>query len=92
MTKNNLIELLVEKNHFETKASAERCVNFVLDTMKDKLTSGEIVDLYGFGKFEITERAEKKGRNPKTGEEILIPAKKAVKFKSAKALKDSINK
>lgn len=91
MTKNNLIELLVEKNHFETKASAERCINFVLDTMKAELSTGNEVDLYGFGKFKIADRAEKKGRNPKTGEEITIPAKKAVKFSPAKALKESIN-
>lgn len=91
MTKKELIELMFEKNFFETKKKTEECLNFILDTAKEKLVAGEEVDLYGFGKFEVVERAEKNGRNPSTGEAIVIPAKKAVKFKTAKALKDSIN-
>lgn len=91
MTKKELIELMFEKNFFETKKKAEECLNFVLDTTKEKLVAGEEVDFYGFGKFEVVVRAEKNGRNPSTGEAIVIPSKRAVKFKSAKALKDSIN-
>ena len=57
----------------------------------DKLASGDKIQLNGFGSFEVTKRAVREGHNPATGEKIKIPAKNVVKFKAAKALKDSIN-
>jgi DNA-binding protein HU-beta len=57
----------------------------------DKLTSGDKIQLNGFGSFEVTKRAAREGHNPATGQKIKIPAKNVVKFKAAKALKDSIN-
>ena len=61
-----------------------------MDVVKDALVNGDKVALTGFGTFEVAERAARKGRNPKTGEEILIPASKAPKFKAGKALKDAV--
>ena len=59
--------------------------------VSDALTSGDRVQLIGFGTFETVERAERKGHNPKTKEEITIPASTSVKFKAGKALKDAVN-
>lgn len=70
--------------------AAEATVNTVFDTIKAKLESGESVEIYGFGKFEIVSKPARKGRNPKTGEEIEIAAKDAVKFKAAKALSEAV--
>lgn len=59
--------------------------------VSDALTSGDRVQLVGFGTFETVERVERKGHNPKTKEEITIPASTSVKFKAGKALKDAVN-
>ena len=62
-----------------------------LATIEEALVKGEEVSFLGFGKFEVTERAARTCRNPQTGEEMKVEAKKAVKFKAGKALKDAIN-
>ena len=63
----------------------------VIGVVSDALTSGDRVQLIGFGTFETVERSERKGHNPKTKEEITIPASTSVKFKAGKALKDAVN-
>lgn len=73
-----------------TMVAAETTVNTVFETIKNRLEAGEVVDIYGFGKFEIVAKSARKGRNPKTGEEIEIAAKNAVKFKAAKALSEAV--
>jgi len=70
---------------------AEAALNGLLDSITETLQSGDDVSLIGFGTFKVSERAERKGRNPKTGEEITIPACKAVKFTAGKALKEGAN-
>jgi DNA-binding protein HU-beta len=90
MTKKELIERLVEKEAFTTKAHAERTVNAMLEVITNALATGEKIDLYGFGKFEIVERTARTGRNPKTGEIIEIPAKNSVKFKASRTLNELI--
>ena len=57
----------------------------------DSLANGETLELKGFGTFKITERAERQGRNPKTGETLTIPATKSPTFKAGKAFKDAVN-
>ncbi len=74
-----------------SKADAGEAITAVFDVLKGALTQGNKVSLFGFGTFETTERAARTGRNPRTGEEITIPASKAVKFKAAKGLKDAVN-
>lgn len=66
-------------------------VDAVLEVIQNTLADGENVHLVGFGNFEVVERNERIGRNPKTGEETIIPASKAVKFKAGKNLKAIVN-
>lgn len=84
MTKKELVAKLVEKEVFKTKVDAEDKVEAMLETIGEALKAGEEVSFLGFGKFEVVQKAERLGRNPKTGEEIKIPAKKVVKFKAGK--------
>lgn len=86
MKKKEFADLLAEKGVFEFKNEAEAKVNTILDVMKEViLTEGEL-SFVGWGKFEIVDRAERKGRNPNTGETMVIPAKKVVRFKPGKVL------
>ena len=73
-----------------TKKDAEKAVNAAVAAMSDALKGGEKIAISGFGTFEVHERAEHKGRNPRTKEEITIPASRTVAFKAGKALKDAV--
>ena len=74
-----------------TKKGAKDAVNYVFETIAKHLSDGEKVRIDGFGIFEVRERAERKGRNPQTGETITITAKKSPAFKAGKGLKDKVN-
>ncbi|MFP4013858.1 MAG: HU family DNA-binding protein [Chitinispirillaceae bacterium] len=87
MNKGELIEA-VAQDIGESKAVAEKAVNSILNTIKANVNEG--VNLIGFGTFQVSERAARTGRNPKTGEEIKIEASKTVRFKPGKAFKDSL--
>ncbi|WP_294707391.1 HU family DNA-binding protein [uncultured Fusobacterium sp.] len=91
MTKKDFAKILFETGAFPSKAEAERKVELFLATIENTLASGEELNFIGWGKFEVVERAERIGRNPKTGEEIKIEAKKTVKFKPGKTLVDKVN-
>ena len=73
-----------------TKADAERAYEAFVDAIVSALKKGKEVSIPGLGKFMVTKRAARKGRNPATGEEIKLPAAKVPKFKAAKALKDAV--
>lgn len=91
MNKNELVKAVVsEKSHF-TQAEVAEIVDTVMDVIKATVASGERVNLVGFGAFECVERAERSGRNPQTGEEIVIAAFKSPKFKPSKGFKDAVN-
>ena len=90
MTKTELISAMSEKSEL-TKVDTEKALKAFIDTVTEELKNGGKVQLVGFGTFEVTERAERQGRNPKTGEAITIPASKSPKFKAGKALKDIVN-
>lgn len=92
MTKKEFVELYFEKGGFETKIETERKMKAFLETVEEALVKGEEVIFTGWGKWEVVEKAERVGRNPKTGEEVVIPAKKAIKFKAGKALEEKVNK
>ena len=66
-------------------------VEATIKAIQDAVIAGEKVQLIGFGTFEVAERAERQGRNPKTGEAMTIAASKAPKFKAGKAFKDAVN-
>lgn len=91
MNKADLIAAIAAKTG-ETKKSAEASVNAFVDVITESLVKGDKVQLVGFGSFEVRKRADRKGRNPQTKEEIKIPASKAPVFKAGKALKDLVNK
>ena len=90
MNRTELISAMSEKSEL-TKVDTEKALKAFIDTVTEELKNGGKVQLVGFGTFEVTERAERNGRNPKTGEAITIPASKSPKFKAGKALKDIVN-
>ena len=90
MNKTELIDSMAAKTGL-TKKNAEAALNAFVETVSEELTMGEKVSLVGFGTFEVSERAEREGRNPQTGETMKIAASKAPKFKAGKALKDQVN-
>ena len=90
MNKNELITAMSEKANM-SKVDTEKALKAFIDTVTEELKNGGKVQLVGFGTFEVAERAERQGRNPKTGETITIPASKSPKFKVGKAFKDVVN-
>lgn len=90
MNKNDLIATVADGAAL-SKADSERAVNAVFDAITNSLKSGQTVRLVGFGTFSVSQRKASKGRNPKTGEPMDIPASMQAKFKAGKGLKDAIN-
>ena len=90
MNKNELISAMASNANMK-KIDAEKALKAFIDTVTDELKNGGKVQLVGFGSFEVAERAARKGRNPKTSEEIMIPASKSPRFKAGKVLKDIVN-
>jgi integration host factor subunit alpha len=90
MTKSDMVEKIYEKIGFSKKESAE-LVEMVFDIIKSTLESGEKIKIAGFGNFVVKEKADRRGRNPQTGEEIVISARKILTFKPSQVLKASIN-
>ena len=89
MTKTELVDKMA-KDAKVTKAAAAKALDSFDDGVKKSLKKGEKVTLIGFGTFSVTQRKARKGRNPQTGKEIKIPARKAPKFAAGKALKDGV--
>lgn len=89
MNKTDLITAIAEKTEL-TKVQSEKALVAFMETVKEELVKGEKVQLVGFGNFEVTERAERQGRNPSTGESMVIAASKSPKFKAGKVLKDAV--
>mgnify|MGYP000000897781 FL=1 len=89
INKKDLAEKLAEEFGC-SKKDATAYVQFVFDTVADTLKDSGTVDVFGFGKFSISERAARTGINPATKEKIEIAASKSVKFKASKALKDAV--
>ena len=87
MTKAELIERVSEKVNGLTKRQTEIIVNTVFDHIRDTLVKGEKLEIRGFGSFRIRERRMREGRNPKTGETVLVPSKKVPFFKAGKEMK-----
>ena len=90
MNKNDLISSVAETSGL-TKADAGRAVDGVFDSIASALSSGDDVRIVGFGSFSVANRAASTGRNPRTGEEIQIPASKQPKFKAGAPLKSAVN-
>lgn len=90
MNKTELIAVVAEKAEL-SKKDAERAINAFTDTVSEELVKGGKLQIVGFGTFEVSERAAREGRNPKTGEAMPIAASRSPKFKAGKALKDMLN-
>lgn len=90
LTKADIIEVIQSKNDLTVKQVAD-LVEKIIESMKDTLVSGEDVLISGFGKFCVKNKAERKGRNPATGEDQMLPARKVVTFKCSSKLRAKIN-
>lgn len=86
MTKAELVNEVAQKADI-TKAKAEKAVNAVFEALAESLKKKERTIIPGFGTFTVSKRKERKGRNPQTGKEIMIPAKTVAVFRPAKELK-----
>ena len=90
-TKSDLVNAVAEANGFPQNKSAE-IVETLIDLIKTKLAGGEDVLISGFGKFCVKKKRERRGRNPATGEEMILAARRVVTFKCSGQLRDKINK
>jgi DNA-binding protein HU-beta len=90
VNKNDLVERLAEE-HELTKVFARELVESVFSMIATAASRGEEVQLFGFGRFKVSERAARKGRNPQTGETVKIAASKSLKFTPARSLKADLN-
>jgi DNA-binding protein HU-beta len=90
MTKAELVKTLKEQAHLTTNAQADAAYDSLFAIIAGALKNGDTVAVSGFGSFKTVQRKARKGRNPRTGKEIQIPASKAVKFTPGKALKESL--
>ena len=91
MTKADIIEQIYEKVGFSKKESAD-IVELVFDIIKDTLERGEKIKISGFGNFVVRAKRPRIGRNPQTGEEIEISARKVLTFRPSQVLKAALNK
>ena len=90
MTKSSLINLIGQQLHL-TRKDAELAVNTVFDSISHSLEHGNRVELRGFGSFGLKERRSREGRNPKTGERVMVDAKRVLFFKAGKALRERVD-
>ncbi|MDW7709499.1 MAG: integration host factor subunit alpha [Deferrisomatales bacterium] len=90
MTKSDIVEAIHQRVGFSKKRSSE-VVALVLDLVKEALETGEKVKISGFGNFELRRKEPRKGRNPQTGEEIVITERQVLTFKPSQVLKDRLN-
>lgn len=90
LTKADLIEMVYQLNDFTKRESAD-LVAMVFETMKETLASGTKIKISGFGNFEVRTKNPRPGRNPQTGEEIMIDGRRILKFKPSQILKESLN-
>jgi len=88
--KSDIVDIVYEKMGL-SKAEAAQAVEAIFDVVKDILSKGEKVQIVRFGSFHILNKKERIGRNPKTGEEIMISPRKVLTFKSSQILRDAVN-
>jgi integration host factor subunit alpha len=90
LTKQTIIEKISEKNN-SSPSEAKDTIEHLLEIMKSTLGSGENIMISGFGKFQVKEKPSRKGRNPATGEELILEKRRIVTFRCAGGLRDRIN-
>lgn len=92
MTRSELVEKLSQKFGTLPKRDVEKAVDIIFDEITTTLAKGGRVELRGFGAFSVRKRAERMGRNPRTGEKVSVPEKSVPFFKAGKGLKERLNK
>ena len=90
MTKQDLVSKMAEDAGISKKAAEDALSSFI-SSVKGALASGDSISLIGFGTFNVSARSARTGRNPQTGAEIQIPARKVPTFKAGKGLKEAVN-
>lgn len=90
MTKSDMAEKLAEKLNIK-KQQAEQIINIFTNSIIEALAQGDKVEIRGFGSFRVRERAAKEGRNPKTGEKVLVEAKRVPFFKTGKDFREVVD-
>ena len=90
MTKIEFVDAVAKETEW-TKKDSEEAINAVVKVITNALVAGEKLSIVGFGTFEVVERTAREGRNPQTGESLMIKACKMPKFKPGKAFKELIN-
>lgn len=90
MNKSDLVKMIADKTDL-TSADASAALEATLSSIAEALKGGDTCTLIGFGTFVVRDRAEREGRNPRTGETIIIPAAKVPAFKPGKGLKEAVN-
>ncbi len=90
LTKSELIDIAQERLGI-SKSEASENVEILIEIMKDALENNEDILISGFGKLSVLEKNERKGRNPATGEDMMLPKRKVVSFRCSKKLRDKIN-
>ncbi len=90
MNKSELIESIADKSGL-SKADAAKALDGLIESVTEGLSKGDRIALIGFGSWSVEQRSARTGRNPRTGDEIQIPAKKVIKFKAGAGLANSVN-
>ena len=90
LTKADIVAVIQTKNGYPLNKST-KIVETLLEIIKSTLVSGEEVLVSGFGKFNVKDKNERKGRNPKTGDDMMLPSRKVVTFKCSGELRDRVN-
>jgi integration host factor subunit alpha len=90
LTKAQIIEMIAEQNGFAKNKNLQLVENLI-EIIKQTLESGDVVQVSGFGKFCVRNKGQRRGRNPSTGSVLMLPARKAVRFKCSGKLRDKIN-
>ncbi len=90
LTKNQIIDRIEKLNFFDTRKNSIEVVETLLEIIKKSLENGEDVMFSNFGKFKVTEKAARKGRNPATNSEMVLPARRVVTFKPSETLRNKM--
>lgn len=91
MTKSEIIDILSRKQSHLSSNDVESSVKLLLEKMSESLSSGGRIEVRGFGSFSLHHRAARKGRNPKTGDQVALPPKHVPHFKPGKELRERVN-
>ena len=91
LTKANIVEKIANQNGL-SRSQSRAIIETLVEAIKRTLESGEDVLISGFGKLCVKEKKERRGRNPETGQDLIIPPRRVVTFKSSRQLRDKINR